>query len=405
MAQHPGRKEPPTAAEVGPRYKLLKKVGSGAFGLVWSATDLHDPSARAVAIKKVTNAFEHTTDTKRLLREILLLRHLDHVNILCIKDLMCPKDANQLFSSLFIVTELMDTDLHHVIQSPQQLSDQHVQYFVYQLLRALKYLHSAGIIHRDVKPSNLLLNENCQLKLCDFGLARSIPARDEDLQEEDNFMTEYVVTRWYRAPELLLQERYYDGAIDVWSVGCVLAELLGRKPVFPGSDYIDEIIKITNIVGTPTEHDLSNFGSEAAREFIRSLQFKESIPWDELFPKAEPLAIDLLTQMLKFDPAQRLTADEALQHPYLAANASPEDECTAPQKYKYPYDGCTLDKYQMKEIIFQQVIDFHPESCEDLQLIRDHHAIIRSMRTGAISFPQTRGPRGDLVVPSPGPAV
>lgn len=370
-----------TPAEVGPRYQLVKRVGAGAFGVVWSAKDLSAPDNTRVAIKKVTNAFDHTTDTKRLLREILLLRHLDHVNILCIKDLMCPPDANQLFPSLFIVTELMDTDLHRVIQSPQPLSDQHIQYFIYQILCGLKYLHSAGIIHRDIKPSNLLLNENCQLKLCDFGLARCIPDRNETVTEEDNkYMTEYVVTRWYRAPELLLQERYYNGAIDVWSVGCVLAELLGRKPVFPGTDYIDEIIQITNIIGTPTDQDISSLTSDAAKEFIRNLQRKESIPLDELFPKAEALAIDLLTRTLKFNPAERLTVDEALQHPYLAALRSPADESVAIQKYCYPYDGTELDKYQMKEIIFGQVVDFHPDVAPHMGLIQQQHLAIRALR-------------------------
>ena len=134
----------------------------------------------------------------------------------------------------------MDVDLHKIIQSPQPLSERHIQFFIYQILSGLKYIHSAGLLHRDIKPSNILLNEDCQLRICDFGLARPIPRKSTEEHKaqgsKSRFMTEYVVTRWYRSPELLLQEKYYTTAIDVWSAGCILAEMLGRKPLFPGQD-------------------------------------------------------------------------------------------------------------------------------------------------------------------------
>lgn len=135
------------------------------------------------------------------------------------------------FSEVYIVQELMETDLHRVIQT-QKLSDDHCQYFVYQILRALKMLHSANVLHRDLKPSNLLVNSNCDLKVCDFGLARTV-AHQED---NSGFMTEYVATRWYRAPEIMLTFKQYTKAIDVWSVGCILAEMISGRPLFPGSD-------------------------------------------------------------------------------------------------------------------------------------------------------------------------
>ena len=127
--------------------------------------------------------------------------------------------------------ELMETDMHRVIRT-QDLSDDHCQYFIYQTLRALKAMHSANVLHRDLKPSNLLLNANCDLKVCDFGLARSAASQEDN----SGFMTEYVATRWYRAPEIMLTFKEYTKAIDVWSVGCILAEMLSGKPLFPGKD-------------------------------------------------------------------------------------------------------------------------------------------------------------------------
>lgn len=125
----------------------------------------------------------------------------------------------------------METDMHRVIRT-QELSDDHCQYFIYQTLRALKAMHSANVLHRDLKPSNLLLNANCDLKVCDFGLARSAASTEDN----SGFMTEYVATRWYRAPEIMLTFKEYTKAIDVWSVGCILAEMLSGKPLFPGKD-------------------------------------------------------------------------------------------------------------------------------------------------------------------------
>lgn len=217
-----------TKFEVDKRYTYMRPIGHGAYGVVVSANDAKDKEK--VAIKKVTKAFEDLVDAKRILREIKLLRHFDHENIIHVKDLMVPKSI-ETFDDIYIVSELMETDLHRVIYSRQALSDDHIQYFVYQTLRALKYIHSANVLHRDLKPSNLLLNSNCDLKVCDFGLARGL--EDHALE-----LTEYVVTRWYRAPEIMLACREYTKAIDVWSVGCIFGELLSRKPMFPGEDYV-----------------------------------------------------------------------------------------------------------------------------------------------------------------------
>ena len=260
--------------EVQARYAPIKPIGKGAYGVVCSARDV-DTDAR-VAIKKIGNAFDNAVDAKRTLREIKLLRHLEHENVIRIADVVSPASLPN-FRDVYVMYELMDTDLHQIIRSQQALSDDHCQYFVYQLLRGLKYVHSAGVLHRDLKPSNLLLNANCDLKICDFGLARANA-------ETDAFMTEYVVTRWYRAPELLLSCAEYTTAIDVWSVGCIFAELLGRKPLFPGKDYVHQMNLIARVIGSPTEEELHFVTSDKARRYIRSLPHSDRVDFRAVYP-------------------------------------------------------------------------------------------------------------------------
>merc|ERR1712003_578088 len=193
----------------------------------------------------ISNAFENVVDAKRMLREIKLLRHLQHENIVKIKDIL-PPPTRDVFKDMYILYELMDTDLHQIIRSSQPLSDEHCQYFIYQLLRGLKYIHSANVLHRDLKPSNLLLNSNCDLKICDFGLARI----SDPTLSHDNQFTEYVATRWYRAPEIMLNARGYNKPIDVWSAGCILCEMLTNQPLFPGQHYLEQLNLIFNVIGS-----------------------------------------------------------------------------------------------------------------------------------------------------------
>ena len=171
-------------------YSLVKPVGHGAYGVVVAALDAS--SGKKVAIKKVGKAFEDAIDAKRILREILLMKKLVHENIIRIVDILPPPSDAEEFDDIYIVQDLMETDLHRIIYSRQALTIEHIQYFMYQILRGLKYIHSANVLHRDLKPSNLLLNSNCDLKICDFGLARGL----ED--DQAGVLTEYVVTRWYR---------------------------------------------------------------------------------------------------------------------------------------------------------------------------------------------------------------
>merc|ERR1711893_327532 len=157
------------------------------------------------------------------------MRILNHENVLSVKSIPQPPSLQE-FNELYVVSDLMETDLSKIIKSNYALSDEHIQFFLYQILRGLKYIHSCGILHRDLKPRNMLVNSNCDLKICDFGLAR---ANIDTLMTAQASLTDYIATRWYRAPEVILSTRQYTATIDVWSVGCILAELIRRKPLLP----------------------------------------------------------------------------------------------------------------------------------------------------------------------------
>lgn len=336
---------------VSDQYDIQDVIGEGAYGVVCSA--LHKPSGQKVAIKKIT-PFDHSMFCLRTLREMKLLRYFNHENIISILDIQRPRNYES-FTEVYLIQELMETDMHRVIRT-QDLSDDHCQYFIYQTLRALKAMHSANVLHRDLKPSNLLLNANCDLKVCDFGLARSAASTDDN----SGFMTEYVATRWYRAPEIMLTFKEYTKAIDVWSVGCILAEMLSGKPLFPGKDYHHQLTLILDVLGTPTMEDYYGIKSRRAREYIRSLPFKKKIPFKHLFPKTNDLALDLLEKLLAFNPAKRITVEEALRHPYLEPYHDPDDEPTAdpiPEEFfDFDKNKDALSKEQLKLLIYEEIM-------------------------------------------------
>jgi serine/threonine protein kinase len=223
------------------RYRNLKPIGDGSYGFVASATDT--VTGNKVAIKKVKDTFLDVVDAKRILREIKLLNHFDkHENIITIYDLMSNPPNKEHFDDIYIVTNLMESDLERIIRSKQVLTDQHLQYFLFQILRGMKYVHSANVLHRDLKPSNLLVNANCDLALCDFGLARGFDAGVD-------MLTEYVVTRWYRPPELLLECTLYGKPVDVWSVGCIFAEVIVHEPFFRGDNPQHQLQVIVSKLG------------------------------------------------------------------------------------------------------------------------------------------------------------
>ncbi|CCU82891.1 MAP kinase-II [Blumeria hordei DH14] len=248
----------------------------------------------------------------------------------------------------------MECDLAAIIRSGQPLTDAHFQSFIYQILCGLKYVHSANVLHRDLKPGNLLVNADCELKICDFGLARGFSV---DPEENAGYMTEYVATRWYRAPEIMLSFQSYTKAIDVWSVGCILAELLGGRPFFKGRDYVDQLNQILHVLGTPNEETLARIGSPRAQEYVRNLPFMAKRPFAQIFPNANPDALDLLNRMLAFDPASRISVEEALEHPYLQIWHDVSDEPCCPTTFNFDFE-VTDDVGEMRKMILDEVARF-----------------------------------------------
>uniref|UniRef100_A0A8C2A6E3 mitogen-activated protein kinase n=1 Tax=Cyprinus carpio TaxID=7962 RepID=A0A8C2A6E3_CYPCA len=310
-----------TVWEVPERYQNLTPVGSGAYGSVCSAYDVR--LRQKVAVKKLSRPFQSLIHSRRTYRELRLLKHMKHENVIGLLDVFTPAASLEEFNEVYLVTNLMGADLNNIVKF-QRLSDEHVQFLIYQLLRGLKYIHSAGLIHRDLKPSNVAVNEDCELRILDFGLAR----------QTDDEMTGYVATRWYRAPEIMLNWMHYNQTVDIWSVGCIMGELLKGK----------------------------------AQKYIQSLPHMPQQDLAKIFRGANPLAVDLLKKMLVLDCDGRISASEALCHPYFSQYHDPEDEPEAP-----PYDQTPESKdrtlEEWKELVFEEVSNFKdpPNKPESLQ--------------------------------------
>ncbi|CAN1237350.1 Mitogen-activated protein kinase 4, partial [Linum grandiflorum] len=300
--------------EVSRKYvHPLRPVGRGAYGIVCAA--MNSETREEVAIKKIGNAFDNRIDAKRTLREIKLLRHMDHENVIAIKDIIRPPQKEN-FNDVYIVYELMDTDLHQIIRSNQQLTDDHCRYFLYQVLRGLKYVHSAH---------------------------------------------EYVVTRWYRAPELLLNCSEYTAAIDIWSVGCILGEIMTRQPLFPGKDYVHQLRLITELIGSPDDTSLGFLRSDNARRYVRQLPQYPKQNFAARFPESSAGAVDLLEKMLVFDPNRRITVDEALCHPYLAPLHDINEEPVCPRPFVFDFEQPSFTEENIKELIWRESVRFNPD--------------------------------------------
>ncbi|KAJ4749376.1 Mitogen-activated protein kinase [Rhynchospora pubera] len=343
------------------RYRIQEVVGKGSYGVVCSATDTQ--TGEKVAIKKIRDIFEHTSDAARILREIKLLRMLKHPDIVEIKHIMLPPSKKD-FKDIYVVFELMDTDLHQVIKANDDLTREHYQFFLYQMLRALKYIHTANVYHRDLKPKNILANANCKLKICDFGLAR-VAFNDTPTTV---FWTDYVATRWYRAPELCGSFfSKYSPAIDIWSIGCIFAEILTGKPLFPGKNVVHQLDLITDLLGSPSNETVSKVRNEKARRYLSSMRKKTPVPFSQKFPKADPLALKLLERLLAFDPKDRPTAEEALADPYFKGLAKVEREpsCRPISKMEFEFERRKVTKNDLRELIFREVLEYHPQLLKD----------------------------------------
>lgn len=356
-----------TKFRVYTRYQLIRAIGHGAYGVVIAASD--QITGNSVAIKNIPKTFDDLVDAKRIVREIRLMRHLQHPNIVTVLDVMRPPSL-EAFEDTYIVTDLMETDLHRVINSPEPLSSDHIAYMTYQMLCGVRYMHSAQILHRDIKPSNVLVNRDCLVKICDFGLARGIdPATTGGGGEPlDQALTEYVVTRWYRAPELLLASRY-STAIDVWSVGCIMVEMFTRRALFPGHDHVHQLHLILQLVGSPSVDEMGFITNIKAKRWMARQPQHERKPFDSVCPNAPPEALDLMEKLLRFDPRQRATVDEAIAHPFLVAYRNSELETRATSAFDFSFErdiSKKLDKDALRRLIFEDVCHFHPAARAEL---------------------------------------
>jgi mitogen-activated protein kinase 1/3 len=390
------------------RYQIRQLIGTGSYGHVCEAFD-HDKNL-IVAIKKVNHVFEDLIDCKRILREIAILSRLNNDSVVQLYDICMPEDA-RTFDEICVVLEICDSDLKKLFRTPVNLSELHVKTLLYNMMLGLKYIHAAGIYHRDLKPANILVNQDCSVKICDFGLARAVGrdvgALPEVEGEEENDgphgnqgkmkrqLTGHVVTRWYRAPELILLQSHYTEAIDVWSLGCIAAELFGmvqencanpsdRGPLFPGSSCFplspdhkrsgdrkdinttrnrDQLNMIFSVIGTPDHEETEELEEEDARKYIRCFAQRQPQALSSRFPGSSDAAVDLLTKMLVFSPPRRITVTASLGHPLFAEIRQPELEGKLPEKaVVLPFELETeLDEAKLRRYTLEEIQKFHPE--------------------------------------------
>ncbi|XP_072765808.1 extracellular signal-regulated kinase 2 isoform X2 [Anoplolepis gracilipes] len=302
-------------AHISKQYDIVKRLGKGAYGIVWKAIERKRKDT--VAVKKIFDAFRNQTDAQRTFREIMfLLSFANHENI--IKLIGLHKANND--RDIYLVFEYMETDLHNVIKRGNILKDIHKVFIMYQLFKAIKYIHSGNVIHRDLKPSNVLLNAQCHCKIADFGLARSVTQIGEGDGEtgSDPTLTDYVATRWYRAPEILIASKRYTRGIDMWSLGCILGEMLLGKPLFPGSSTINQVERIMATLPPPTDEDLISVSAGYGTNLLDKTPNGPRRSLKDLLPEVSEKALDLISNLIVFNPTQRLTAIKALEHPYVA---------------------------------------------------------------------------------------
>ncbi|KAI4327976.1 hypothetical protein L6164_020377 [Bauhinia variegata] len=280
------------------RYKLIKEVGDGTFGSVWRAINKH--TGEVVAIKKMKKKYYSWEECVNL-REVKSLRKMNHPNIVKLKEVIRESDI------LYFVFEYMECNLYQLMKDREKLFPEgQVRNWCFQVFQGLAYMHQRGYFHRDLKPENLLVTKDI-VKIADFGLAREISSQPP--------YTEYVSTRWYRAPEVLLQSYLYGSKVDMWAMGAIMAELFSLRPLFPGASEADEIYKICSVIGSPTMESWPD-GLKLARDINYQFPQLAGVHLSVLIPSASDDAISLITSLCSWDPCKRPTAAEALQHPF-----------------------------------------------------------------------------------------
>lgn len=348
---------------VSERFEIIQKLGKGAYGVVWKARNRK--TGQMVALKKVYDAFQNSTDAQRTYREVMYLQHLNgHENI--IRLLSIIRAFNN--KDLYLVFDLMETDLHVVIRA-KILKPIHKQFILYQLFKALKYIHSADMIHRDLKPSNMLINSDCLMKLADFGLARSIAATDEGFP----IVSEYIATRWYRAPEILLGSTHYTKAVDVWSAGCILVELLTEKVLFAGKSSLNQVEQIIELLGRPAEKDMGTLNIAANNNLLSGIKTGKTRSLTSLMSPYGADALDLARCILRWSPDQRPTIEQILSHRYFAQFHCPEEEIVCPRTIQIPIsDNEKLSLKVYRDAIYENISAKVKEQNKNVFLISTH---------------------------------
>lgn len=286
------------------RYQKIEKsgqLGEGTYGVVYKARDKQ--TNEVVALKRIRLEVEDEGIPSTTLREISVLRQLKHPNIVLLNDVV------QSEGKLFLVFEFVDKDLKKYFEATDgMLSPRLIKSYTFQLLRGIHYCHVKGVVHRDLKPQNILVARDGTLKIADFGLARAFvpPIRP---------FTHEVVTLWYRAPEILLGCKAYALPIDIWSIGAILAEMVTKKPLLPGDSEIDEIYRIFRIMGTPNEEVWP--GVTSLQDWNDEFPVWPAVSLAKFTPGLDEEGLDLLEQMLAIDPRRRISAKDALRHAYL----------------------------------------------------------------------------------------
>jgi len=357
------------------RFRGLKCIGTGAYSFVCEAFDVL--TEQRVAIKKMNTPFRDSLYAIRSIREVYLLHHLEHPNV--INSIYCFTNTGTLskseatlknFRNFYIVTPLIGRDLNQVIRTNKFTHD-HIKYVAYQILNGLNYVHQRGLVHRDLKPGNICVNDEVDVKIIDFGLARL-----------ENFdMTGYVVTRYYRAPEIILRWEHYDKKIDVWSAACIIIELLTGEILFKGTSHIEQVVKIIQFCGSPPEEFINSLEDENTKHFLMNRLGKyEAVDSTEYFtdkinsfmgPQPENvMAVDFIRSMLKFQAKDRPSAVECLKHPYLKKYLYEEDLLdiqTEPLQDDYTQKtGNTIE--QWREDTFDLITKVQREQIERLTL-------------------------------------
>jgi len=294
------------------KYAKLEKIGEGTYGLVYKARD--KVTNQLVALKKIRLESEDEGTPSTAVREISILKQLQHPNIVQLIEVIHTE------TSLTLVFEYLDQDLKNYLDAcgEKGIDDYTIKSFLFQLLQGIGYCHKHRVLHRDLKPQNLLINMEGELKLADFGLARGfgIPVKK---------YTHEVVTLWYRPPDVLMGSTKYSTQVDIWGVGCIFAEMVTGRPLFCGSSDQDQLVKIFKIMGTPTRSEWPAMADLPEYKNVETYPRYEGKKLKAVLPRLSKTGLDLIERMLQADPQKRITAKDAMRHPYFAdlAGAQP----------------------------------------------------------------------------------